>query len=533
MSRRGARASGGKAGSAYSPVFRGLLGLVACALTSGCDAPRPAAVKAAAAPLPPSHFVDEWFPLADARCRVHTVERALTEPLRHTPGRVPEDLPVLDLSLACERADGTRVSPRGLLTQAEVRWLDDRGIAHPLLGDTKLEEQTQDHLAFAVAPEHDGLARPRRYDARDGEPSGPRERGRARLLIERGKERVQVAPFPRARVQGLDAFIDTLARTLAREAPFESLTKTPEGHASLERASELFRHARDVLSGHTLRVRRIAQQEGQERLTLSLDGGEARSPRTLAEFEFELESPPSGSPSVLRWLDPESTRERVECAEQTRELAARAAERRASGSDATRCNALGTLLPSSCEREPASLLGDALRIGTRCGENARLGLDLHDLSAPPPDFLLTLVKGRAPLGKESAPRHTLELRHGGQLRVIYSREHGVIEGLTSERLLAALHTRLLRLGWFERSESGRERCNHDDERGDVFRLRAGGRERAVRDREGCRGGFSADELAELRLAIERVGAIAALRDALVPSASEHAQVWVVALDERK
>jgi hypothetical protein len=64
----------------------------------------------------------------------------------------------------------------------------------------------------------------------------------------------------------------------------------------------------------------------------------------------------------------------------------------------------------------------------------------------------------------------------------------------------------------------------------LISVRAGGRERSVRDRAGCRGAFSADELTLVRRAIARVSALEVWTvPALSPFAPD-AEIWVVAAE---
>ncbi|MET0287508.1 MAG: hypothetical protein ABW352_23680, partial [Polyangiales bacterium] len=82
---------------------------------------------------------------------------------------------------------------------------------------------------------------------------------------------------------------------------------------------------------------------------------------------------------------------------------------------------------------------------------------------------------------------------------------------------------------------GGETCHASDDRGDQFDVRMGGRTRMLRDRDGCRAGFSARELEQARVAIERaVGVRAWLEDpaANTPRAASprDTEIWMVAAE---
>jgi hypothetical protein len=243
------------------------------------------------------------------------------------------------------------------------------------------------------------------------------------------------------------------------------------------------------------------------------------------EFTLALELDATRA-EVLRLLDAESARTDISCVEARRALSARSERKH----DGPHCNILQTLLSGRCDELPSDLLTQALRVGTRCGGYGAVGLDPEQAPTPPDDFEVELVRGRA-FALDRSPRYRLTLMHDGAVH--FQGEHQVSQlgpgfGRTSSRLLGALHARILALGWFERPDP-RRHCRKD-EHGDVIRVRADGHERAVRDREGCRSGFEAHELAELRRAIERVGGV----DAWTAPSSELGrrddQIWVVAAE---
>ena len=389
-------------------------------------------------------------------------------------------------------------------------------------------------------PDKDGLLRARTYDAKTGEPTGPRERRAARLLVAPAAARPRplraaarpaaIAPWPRQHDRALDAFLDRLAHTLATEAPFETLSDSPEGHAAVASATELYQRALTKLAPKLLAVRAIESREGQPRLTLRLEAGSTSAP--VASFEFELVLH-DGEPTIVRLLDLAATRSDLECALELRDVRARGERAR---SEQHRPAPSATRWASPCRaaaRPPIRrLLRDALRIGTRCGRDGELGLDVHEAAPAPSDFEVRLRRGRAQGALDSAPRYAVTLLRSGLVR--FEGQHwvsarGAHEGRTSQALLSALSGLVLRLGWFDRPAHDATRCAND-ERGDLISVRAAGRERSVRDREGCRGGFSAEELAVLRRAIERVGAVNVWTTPALSPFSRDAEIWVVAAE---
>ncbi|HEY6880756.1 MAG TPA: DUF6438 domain-containing protein [Polyangiales bacterium] len=488
-------------------------GLVYAALLSAC-ASEPHATAPREAPAP-THYLNETFPIANALCRLVRVEAALTEPRLRPPGRPPEDIAVVKAELACQP-----VSPSSLpLTLA---WIDDQRREHAPSTRTALSEREPAHHVFEVAPRSSGLSTPRRYDAKSGDPRGLRERGQARLLVSDGEGGHQqvIAPWPRQHDRALDDFLDRLARTLASGAPFDTLSDSEEGHAAIRAAAELYQRAMPF--AEQLVVRSLALP--RLGLVLERGGGEP-----LASFWFELSS---GEPRVLRAHDLEDTRRAVQCAEDQSSLAARV--ERASPEQA-HCNVLGLLIPGACRDVEETLLRDALRMGTQCELSPALGLDVHAKPAAS-DFEVRLRRGRGFARLERTPHYRVTLTRGGhvsfegQARV---RALGQHEGRSSPQLVAAIADRFTRMGWFDRQDG--QACQASDDRGDQLELRLNGRTRVLRDREGCRGGFSARELELARAAIERASGVSAWLDGESPDTPQAAsprnpEIWMVAAE---
>jgi hypothetical protein len=189
-------------------------------------------------------------------------------------------------------------------------------------------------------------------------------------------------------------------------------------------------------------------------------------------------------------------------------------------------------LPNACHLTPPALLRDALRVRTRCGVSGALDLDVEESEPAPSDFEVKLRRGRSLAPLDAQPRYSVAIARSGVVR--FEGQHrvsarGSSEGRTSTAMLAALWGHVSRLGWSARAASESERCL-GDERGDIITLHANGQARTVRDRAGCRGGFSSEELARLLRAIERVAGVEAWTAPRFPIFSRDAEVWVVAAE---
>jgi hypothetical protein len=493
----------------------------------------------------PTHYLDEWFAAGEARCRLRAVSRALTEPVVPTQKRVPEDLHVVATVWSCQDAQGAALAANAaLFVHTLPSYRDDARHSHAPMRRTKLEQQAPDQLAFEVPRRDDGLLRPRIYDARTGAPLGNRERRGARIELAGASERVVIAPWPRLHDAALDHFVDRLVQTLITEHALESLSIAPEGHAALELASALTQRARAEFGGQLLSLESIDMREGQPRLVLALRGSQPDGP-SLLTLEFELGATADRQPAVLRLLDAQAVSQTLSCKQDARELASAADRARKAQGDRVRCNALATLLPERCDVASPKLLREALRVGTHCENHREVQLDLDHGLEPPADFTLSLQRGRGPLAVAASladgsarfdrvQRYAVTLDRSGKVQFESQREDQPIawlEGRTSPQLVSALYAQLSQLSWFERSETSTRRCNGDDERGDIFRVRADGRERTVRDRDGCRGGFTPSELDNLRIAVERVTAVRAWTSPFFSEGVGEAQIWVVAADE--
>lgn len=488
--------------------------LLALALLACTHAPREPKLHA---PAVPTHFLGEWFAVEQGRCRLLASERAISERQPVEPGRVAEDVTVVSASFACEDAHGNTASPRALLASEPVRWLDEQQHEHPPSRRTKLAREASAQLVFEVPPRVDGVPQTRRYDARSGDPLEPRERRHARLRV----GRAVVAPWARLHDRALDGLLDRLARTLATGALFDTLSETPEGHQAIDAAASLYARALARFSPKLLRVRAV----DLPRITLALEKGASPSEPVLS-FTFELAA--SGALSIAKLLDADSARAMLDCNEAKDELTARVLRARREHASEPSCNVLGLPLPGSCARVDAALASDVLRIKGECEDLRPLGLDQNVRGALPLDFGVRLRRG--PLSSlDPSPRQTLEIERSG--RMTFARESAAgprtSEGRTSPLLLAALHARLERAGFFERARD--ETCK-PDERGDTLTVRANGRERSLRDRQGCRGPFSAEELAELQRAVAYVAGLEVWTGPASNLRMDDPEIWIVAAE---
>ncbi|HEX5660455.1 MAG TPA: hypothetical protein VFX59_24840 [Polyangiales bacterium] len=470
-------------------------------LLGACAAdPKPSAPK----PTPaPTHYLGETFQLGSAACQLVRAAPALTEPRLRPIGRPPEDIAVVAVALACAAG-------------SNVRWLDDARIEHTPSTRTALSERAPELTVFEVALRSAGASTPRRYDAKTGDPRGTRELRRARLLV----DELVIAPWPRQHDDTLDGFLDQLARTLASGAPFDTLSDSEEGHAAIRAAAELYQ--RIVARSDQLVVRTI----GLPRITLALEqaGG-----AELTSFQLELDLS-RGQPRVLRAHGLDTSRADVQCSEDAASVRARVEQLKPREGD---CNALGTLLPGSCPEQDPTLVRDTLRVSTHCELDPALGLDTRAPAAPA-DFELRFRRTRTFARMERAPHYGLVVQRNG--RVLFDGQQrvkalGAHEGRTSYQMVAALADRFSRTGWFERQDG--ETCRASDDRGDQLEVRMNGRARTLRDRDGCRGGFTARELELARAAIERAVGMGAWLDDPGPSTPRtmrDSEIWMVAAE---
>lgn len=508
-----------------------LLPLLLAALCA-CQPPpdRKASARAPAVEAP-THYLGESFQIAGAHCRLLTAEPALTEPRARPIGRPPEDLSVVALQMRCEDAQGEQVSIDKL--PCRLRWLDDSAGEHLRSTRSLLSERDPERIVFEVPSERAGVPRPRRYDAKSGDPLGARERRQARLAIEEPDDSARrialIAPWQRLHDGGFDVFLDRLARTLASDAQFDTLSDGERGHAAIRSAAELYQ--RVVARAERLVVSALDLRDNGGTATLTLERG-GSGQRALANFVFELQG--SREPKVVQLLALDETRNAVQCVEQRAQLAAKLES--APATTAGDCNLLGIVVPARCQDVEPALLRDALRVGTHCmAGDAALGLKLG-AGEPAREFELRYRRGRAFASLDRAPRFALSISRNGRVQFEGQQRvsaQGVHEGRTSAQLVAALADLVQRVGWFTRQEANGRVCTANDDRGDSFDVRLDGRERMLRDREGCRGGLSERELAQVRRAIERVAGVAPwvrVPEPSQPSSRREAEIWMVAVE---
>lgn len=515
-------------GRAHGTVLRHVGGAIALIATLGCHDPAPS-VAPASPERGPTQYLDEWFTLGHARCRVAAVERILVEQ-RSGNGRLPEDVFMVDARWVCEAAGGRAVPVAEVLQKAgAIAWVDDRGVAHAR-ASARPGEPAEGHLRFAVPAERDGLPRPRKYDAVTGAPQGPRELRRARLTVRTAEAEIAIAPFPRLHEPALDRLLDALVRALVTTEPVDALARDERARTSLREARQLVQEARGLFGPQLVALASLSEQEGQPRLVLTLE--RSHTEESIAKslrFVFEL-ALVAGSPTVLRLIDPEGMRQRLGCVAARRALLSRIGQRALHGPV---CNVSALFLPGSCEEADPDLLAEALRYGGHCGADDA-PLTPADPSELPDDFAVRVVRGRPRGALDRTPRYALSVVRSGEVRFVgehWVRSAAQSTGRAPEAALAALYAHIGRLGYFARPDPERRpsACQGNDQ-GDVIRVVADGRDRVVRDRDGCRPPFTALELATLRRAIERVAGVDAWTAPAPDGAIRDDQIWVVAAE---
>jgi hypothetical protein len=229
----------------------------------------------------------------------------------------------------------------------------------------------------------------------------------------------------------------------------------------------------------------------------------------IARFALQLTRDARGSWRVASFENRADARQVLDCRELEAELDARLARAhggRARGEpNSEACNVLGLLVPGSCGHADPQLIERALAVRTRC--HLPHAAEDRRAPAPPQDFQLSLRRGRPEHGLDRHPRYLLTLFATGQ--VIFHGRHWVSsqersDGRTARALVADLYAHLLKLEWFSRRAGAS--CTQS-ELGDLITVRAGGRERTVIDREGCRDPFNEAELSELKRRLELIAGV--------------------------
>lgn len=537
--------------------------LLGAAKGSSQPAPR-AHSEEAAAPLAESVYLDAWLPVGEGRCRVEDVARALTETREPPPGqRLRPDVDVVMLHLRCEDARGRPLEPaQALGADLAPRLRLDAGPALTPSERTILSERQPKPLVFELPPGAEPLPNARSFDARTGAPLAPPRYGTARLSLESARERREIVLRERDLTPELDAWLARAATSLAghEDAPpaeATSRTQVPKkagpavkgaapgakenaegvAEAALGAARTLYRDTLEKLAPERLSVTELARDaQGRPLVTLSLDRARnGPGPGPVLSLRFTLEATSGGALQATHVETLKDARNSLACAEDAAALRARARKQAPKQtSSSAHCNVLGLPLPGACEQLPADLRDAALRHQLRCVPG--LSAWLRDGGRPlPDDFLLTLRRGRARSALDPTPRYVLSLYANGSVvfhgrSFVHSTERS--DGRTSPKLLRGLFARLEELAWFDRRGGSwnAKTCSAKDAGRDVFTVHAGGRERMVIDREGCRGPFSSQELSQLREWIELIAGVSGWTAPYPMDDDARVAEWVVTAD---
>jgi hypothetical protein len=534
------------------------------ALVCACDGRRGRRSRPAPAQAVTQVHLGEWFASGSGRCQVSGVDRRLTESasLPFPGARVKPDVAALDLSLVCESGLGAPARSREVLPLDALALLrDPAGRKHAARGADQgareHAEDARDHLLFELPEgETSSIAAPRRFDAATGQASVPREQAVGSLEIRAPSLAVDVLLRPRFFGASFDAFLDELARGLARgTAPLGLAAGEPGGDAVralgalYTEVQGQFEAARfELVSAVPVRADAGGEGAGAAEASTSPSTtasttkpgakgseGKGREPEELlavfalsrprrtssggeiARFELRLIRDKRGW-RVAEFENREAARQALDCGELDANLETRLARAHSAGTRAApleqheassdSCNVLGLLIPGSCAHADRELLERALMVGTRChGPRAP---DEQRAPAPPEDFQISLRRGRPERGLDRNPRYLLTVFATGQ--VIFHGRHWVStqersDGRTTRALVAGLYARLHTLDWFARRAGSASRACTQSEQGDLISVHANGRERTVIDREGCRDPFSEVELSELKRRLEAIAGV--------------------------
>lgn len=499
------------------------------ALACACDAaPRPAAAAAvppaaaASAPQPAQRVsLHEWFALrsdgAGARCRVtdarHLLAESAARPQREA--RVRPDVHAIDLEFECQNANGDAITSREALPADAslllVRGRERRAARPQASGDTR------DHALFELPEPFAGyLPTPRRYVVDTGLAALPHETGVASLRIESRAWALEVALRERFHDAALDRLLDELVLGLCTDRALEALAEGADGQEALRELTRAFHDVRARFRPARIELVRAESHAHGLRVVLSASRPRSHAQRfEVARFELGLARAADGALRVASFDNRAAARSALEC-ERMEEALAR--ELSAAPVQPESCNALGILLPGTCNALDPTLLSRALNVGARCRMDAEaLTADASEAARRerqplPDDFQLTMRRGRSPAGLDRDPRYVLALFHQGQ--VVFHGRHWVTskersDGRTLPALLAELYAHVQRLDWFGRrgGQYDPDGCVPSEDEGDVITVTAAGRQRMVLSRPGCRGPFSEAELSALRRHVERVAGI--------------------------
>ena len=515
------------------PLLRSALVCVLLSAKAACSQP------AAQPPTPPSApalFLNQTFELAHARCQVTSARTTLTEAkARSDRSRLKPDVSALLVKVRCHDAKNEEIA----LPQQTAVLLHgpDGSMRAPSLRTALTRKQpAPGQLVFELPADQRWLRPPLSWNAETGAPSPEVAFLLCRLSFQHGAEKREVVLDQPFHDEAFRAFMNELARGLAQNELSPTLARTPAGQKALSELAQLYQEALTQLSPRRLALVHAEPQGEQLRVTLRLDKPQARGLKDpLAELRLDLQRHSGGQFSVAGTPDDlASVGEGLACAALMQSLEGRIRQAYTTEHPKGDCNALGVLVPGACDASGTPLVGDALRIRARCAPDLERFRAVK-LRRLPDDFQLTLRKGKSRAKANKGARYVVSL-YGNQ-RVVFrdrawARTHQRHDGLTTPALLAKLHHQLHALDWFGRRGGPPvrpSRCGPTGP-GDSITLRAGGRERSVVNRPGCRGPFHQDELTQLREAIELAAGVSGWTRPRPGYTDPDAEVWIVRAD---
>lgn len=458
-------------------------------------------------------------------CQVTSAEPVLTEVANQAPF---EDLLVAKLTLACRDEQGRELSAREALPEAAILSVrDTSGHYHAPSLRTRISEHEPDALVFEVPDATLILPTPHRYAAESGERLGKRAVDAGALRITLHERVVDVELRERALDAAFARFLDELARSVTRPG-------AADDSSPLGRVRALYVAARERFQPRVLALRDAAEHDGALRITLALEDSPLRdAPHPVASFVLHAKRSADGVFALTELVDAESTKHVIACADRLHALdeeVEQAFRKADKGRRDVTCNALGVLVPGPCP-EGGKLLADALALREACVALPALGRVQG--RKVPDDFQLTLRRGKKGSGLDREPRYVLALFAGGQ--VVFHGRHwvsalGRSDGRTTQAVLAALYARFQELAWFERRGGSWDpaNCAPDQVLGNVLTLHAGGRQRMIVDRDGCRGPFTKTELDALMAAVESAAGLNAWTTPKPGYVDTGVEVWTIA-----
>ncbi len=526
--------------------------LLLCTLAAGCAelpdltdlAAFPAPSEAVRTPIFKANIVaeaylDEWLPVGNGRrCRVEEAEQVLTEPLSESERpKVLPDIHALRLEIACSDESGAAVALDHALPR-DAHWFlrTANGTAKPPSLRTKLSSSDPEALVFELPAQAAPLPAPRSYDLENGHAlfSSHDDTG-FRLSLESAGEQRQIVLRKRALDAALDAWLSALAAQLTDSGTGNNTGKAPLPPKDLDQLRELYRSLRERFLPTRLSLESIESQGEQLDLTLRLDRARTPdAPSPVATLRFTLPQDAARYFEDARLREVSDGRKAVACQEANAKLRARIPAALAPDES---CNLLGLVLPVRCEKLPDDFKRDALALRTRCVPELEHAVRTTSNSVQvPSDLQVTLRRGRkASTAFDHSPRFVLSV-FGNGATVFHGRSFvngvGRSDGRTSQRLLQRLMRELKELDFFARrgGEWSKTGCSTDNPRGDVLSVHGAGKARMVLDRDGCRGPFSAAELAALSALIEQVAGTSGWIEPESAPDTRPVSEWVVSAD---